>query len=88
MSGGHYDYAYGVVDNFAVTMLTMSEYDYDTNDYIEINADDYDLRLRISQHLVKVAKLMHDIEWCDSGDTGREDCVKAMKEFLSIIKEE
>lgn len=86
MSGGHYDYAYGVVQSFAENMLTTSTYDEDLKDYVEIAQPNVGIRLKIHNHLLKVSNLMRSIEWCDSGDTGEEDCLKDMLDFLKEIE--
>ena len=87
MSGGHYGYAYSEVDEFANAMLVQNNYDYTDDEYKVLPASDYEIRLKVSAHLQKVATLMRAIEWCDSGDTGEDDCHKAMVEFLELLKE-
>lgn len=39
-------------------------------------------RRALSDVVLKLAKVMHDIEWVDSCDMGEGDDVKAIKEFM------
>lgn len=56
MSGGSYDYAYSKVQDMAHALRGQS-----TNP----------LRAAFAEHLHKVAKAMHAIEWVDSCDYGK-----------------
>lgn len=53
MSGGSYQYAYRTVEDFAEKLTR-----YSTSSY----------RKAFGKHLFLIAKAMHDIEWCESGD--------------------
>lgn len=66
MSGGSYDYAYQRVNYFI--------------DELEKNQGSDPLRIAFCEHLKKVSKAMHDIEWVDSGDyrdKGDHEAIKA-----------
>ena len=54
MSGGSYDYLYHKVEEVAD----------------QLDGDRSPLRRAFAEHLHKVAKALHDIEWVDSGDYG------------------
>lgn len=87
MSGGQYDYAFSEVQNFADAMLeSHADWCEPTEDYVSVPPANLDVRKRFSAHLYKVAKVMRSIEWCDSGDTGEEDCLKDMLDFLKEIE--
>jgi hypothetical protein len=87
MSGGQYNYAYSDVQNFADGILeSHMEWCEDTQDYSGTAPANLAVRKRVAEHLRKVAKVMRSIEWCDSGDTGEEDCLKDMLDFLKEIK--
>ena len=88
MSGGHYDYAYYKVSDFAYScVLPQTRYCYTTNADIKVPVDNLELRKRLAEHLEKVAEIMREVEWCDSGDTGEDDLKIKLEEFLSHIKE-
>jgi len=66
MSGGSYDYAC-----FKLSLFI---------DEFERNLHNDPLRIAFLEHLKKVQKAMHDIEWVDSGDYsdgGEHDSIKA-----------
>jgi len=68
MSGGVYNYAYHKVQEFA-----------DDLRYTELNP----IRQTFKEHLYKVAKAMHYIEWVDSGDMEEGDEDPVIKECIS-----
>ena len=68
MSGGSYDYAFGRVDDMALSLR-----DKHSNP----------LRRAFAIHLALVAKAMHDIEWVDSCDYGPGDEDEAIRVVLS-----
>jgi hypothetical protein len=87
MSGGQYDYAFSEVQNFADAMLeSHADWCSPVEEYTSKPPANLDVRKRFAKHLYKVAKVMRSIEWCDSGDTGEEDCLKDMLEFLKEVK--
>jgi hypothetical protein len=65
MSGGSYDYAYGHLENFFI-------------EEFEKNLNDDPLRIAFLAHIKNVARAMHDIEWVDSGDYGKNGDHKAI----------
>lgn len=67
MSGGHFDYKDGALKN--------AIFDYD--DKVSNQFED----MEISQLVLDVLELIHDYDWYISGDTGREDWLKAKGEF-------
>ena len=70
MSGGSYDYAcYSLENNFI--------------EELERNTNHDPLRIAFLEHIRKVAKAMHDIEWVDSSDYGPGDEHEAIKACLS-----
>jgi hypothetical protein len=88
MSGGSYDYAYYKVYDFADDCVRPhTEYCYSENVERKVPADNLELRQRFADHLKKVAKVMKEIEWCDSGDTGPDDLKIILEDFLSNINE-
>jgi hypothetical protein len=87
MSGGQYDYAYSDVEIFADGIVEERvEWCSEAEDYANIAPANLPVRKRVAEHLRKVAKLMRSIEWCDSGDTSEDDCLKDMLEFLKGVK--
>lgn len=56
MSGGSYSYAYMDIEDLANTIAR------------NVQTPE---RIAFAEHLKKVAKAMHDIEWVDSGDYGQ-----------------
>lgn len=80
MSGGHYNYAYHHVQDFAdACVLPMMSWD-----DIEIGPREHlELRERFSKHLKKVAEAMRVIEWADSGDMGDDDVKRILTEFFA-----
>lgn len=66
MSGGAYDYLYSRIDSFAGHMVTQ----------------DCSYRQKFAEHLIKVARAMHDIEWVDSGDYGPGREFQAIQKVL------
>ena len=70
MSGGSYEYAcFSLENNF------IEEFEKHTNND--------PLRVAFLEHIRKVAKAMHDIEWVDSGDYGKSDEHEAIKACLA-----
>ena len=70
MSGGSYDYAcYTLRNNF------IEEF--------EKNLNNDTLRIAFLDHLLKVEKAMHDIEWVDTGDYGDGDEHEAILSCLA-----
>lgn len=69
MSGGHYDYAYKHVQEFADQLLVEG-----TPHTV--------LRSAFREHLEKVAEAMKAVEWVDSSDTGPGSEVEAIRECL------
>lgn len=67
MSGGHYNYASHNINTFIYVFG------------LQANTP---LRLAFLNHLKKVEKAIHDIEWVDSGDYGPGDEDAAIKEAL------
>lgn len=63
MSGGSYDYAYRIVEQFADALESGCTYSGRATE-CENNLD----RLGFATHLKKVAAAMQAIEWVDSGD--------------------
>ena len=66
MSGGSYDYAYYKVQDMAD----------------QLKNDPSELRRAFAEHLSLVATAMHDIEWVDSSDYGRDGDVNAINAVL------
>jgi hypothetical protein len=71
MSGGSYNYAYVQVEDMGRTLRKSPD----------------PLRRAFGEHLVRVAKAMHDVEWVDSGDYGDGDEVGAIREVVTIAAE-
>jgi hypothetical protein len=70
MSGGAYEYAcFSLRNNF------IEEFEKNTNND--------PLRIAFLDHLLKVEKAMHDIEWVDSGDKSDGDEHEAIKACLA-----
>jgi hypothetical protein len=88
MSGGHYDYAYWRVLDFAESCISpQNKWDDEKQQDIEVPADNLELREKLAKHLRKVAEIMRAVEWCDSGDTGEDTLKVELEEFLSTLKE-
>jgi glutaminase len=82
MSGGSLDYVYFKVESAAHDIARDSF----TNKIPELKA--------FKDHLIKVAEVLHDVEWFLSGDYAEETMVKSIKELLteeqvlkSVVKE-
>jgi len=89
MSGGHYDYAYWKVSDFAESCAQpQNTWDFDKQQDVQVPVDNLELREKLAKHLRKVAEIMRAVEWCDSGDTGEDTLKIQLEEFLSTIKEE
>lgn len=74
MSGGHYDYAcYDL--NRAVEKLTEECGHTDESEKC---------RKKLIKIIEKISKLVHDLEWCDSGDYGEEDSKKLLKKLEKV----
>ena len=71
MSGGSLDYVYFKVESAAHDIARESL----TSKIPELKA--------FKDHLIKVAAVLHDVEWCLSGDYTEEKMVKSIKELLS-----
>ena len=71
MSGGSLDYVYFKVESAAHDIARESF----TNKIPELKA--------FKDHLVKVAEVLHDVEWFLSGDYAEETMVKSIKKLLS-----
>lgn len=71
MSGGSLDYVYFKVEEAAREISRESF----TNKIPELKA--------FKDHLVKVAEVLHDVEWFLSGDYAEETMVKSIKKLLS-----
>lgn len=71
MSGGSLDYVYFKVESAAHDIARESF----TNKIPELKA--------FKDHLVKVAEVLHDVEWFLSGDYTEETMVKSIKKLLS-----
>ena len=67
MSGGSLDYIYHKVEDVAIKIQ---------------NKDNTPLQRAFGEHLLKVAKALHDVEWVMSGDYGNGDDEKAIKAVL------
>ena len=67
MSGGSYDYLYSKVEDVANRLSDISE---------------TPLRRAFAEHLQLVASALHDIEWVDSGDMGKDGDVDAIRAVL------
>lgn len=66
MSGGSLNYVYGRVEDAAMAIKDRSS---------------VPLHIAFSNHLIKVAKALHDIEWLLSGDYGdgqEEEAIRAV----------
>lgn len=68
MSGGHYDYACYMFGDFV--------------EEFKKNLNNDPLRIAFCEHLEKIGKAMHDIEWVDSGDYGAGDEHESIKACL------
>ena len=87
MSGGHYDYAYYKVADFAESCtLPQNRWDSETQKEIKVPIDNLKLRKKLAKHLKKVAEIMRAVEWCDSGDTGEDTLKVELETFLKGIK--
>lgn len=73
MSGGSYLYAYGYVDAMA--------------GQVRERHSGSALHLAFADHLDKVSKAMHDLEWVDSCDYGKGDEAEAIRAVLSPTAE-
>jgi glutaminase len=71
MSGGSLDYIYFKVESAAYDIAKESF----TNKIPELKA--------FKDHLVKVAEVLHDVEWFLSGDYAEETMVESIKKLLS-----
>lgn len=69
MSGGSYDYFCYKLDEF------IEEF--------KQNLNNDPLRIAFLEHLTHVREAMHDIEWVDSGDYGKEGDHAAIKRCLT-----
>ena len=72
MSGGSLDYIYHKVEDVAQTLS---------------DAKNTPLQRAFGEHLFKIAKALHDVEWVMSGDYGNGDDEKAIKEVLTNSNE-
>ncbi len=71
MSGGSLDYVYFKVESAAHDIAREPF----TNKIPELKA--------FKDHLIKVAEVLHDVEWFLSGDYTEETMLKSIKELLS-----
>jgi len=72
MSGGSLDYIYHKVEDVAQTLSDNKN---------------TPLQRAFGEHLFKIAKALHDVEWVISGDYGNGDDEKAIKEVLTNSNE-
>ncbi len=70
MSGGSYDYAYCKLDEMAESVRARDNHRV--------------TRERVAALIRKLSKIMHDIEWIDSGDYGDEDWADVKKQLDEI----
>jgi len=70
MSGGSYDYAFRHVQDMAANLRCGR------------NGHD-PLRVAFAEHLEKVAKAMHDVEWVDSCDYGKGQEAEAIRAVIA-----
>lgn len=66
MSGGSWDYFYRKVGDVA----------------LKLKLEKCVLRKAFGEHLLLVARALHDIEWVDSGDYGNGDELEAIENVL------
>jgi hypothetical protein len=78
MSGGSYEYAYRVVEQFAEALELGVKFDGDAADGAAS-----ELRPQFAAHLRKVAAAMKAIEWEDSFDTSPPLADQAIQRALS-----
>ncbi len=91
MSGGHYNY-----DQYALTRIregmradlerigTMNEWEETTYQLEPSTVESIKLAMEL---LAITEKLVHDIDWCLSGDTGEDTLARQMKEHRKDIHE-
>lgn len=88
MSGGHYDYAYHKIAEFAEN-LELSHDRLDSDGMNKPNPPPCPRRLKFKKLLTLVAEAAKAVEWADSGDSGEDEAEKAMDmvfDFLSLGK--
>lgn len=70
MSGGSYDYVY----------IKLA----DSADQIKRKNDHSAIRRRISEYLSYLSKIMYEVEWYDSADSGKEAWVEIRKQLRKL----
>ena len=73
MSGGHYDYAFIKVSEFAGSLE---------------DADIIPERERFKELLILVSTAMHDIEWVDSGDYSDGEEIESIEKIFSFLNKD
>lgn len=68
MSGGSWDYLYSKIEEAAVRLCSKEQPSY---------------RRSFGEHMKKISKAMHAIEWADSYDSSEEYAKKAIMEIIS-----
>lgn len=77
MSGGHYQYAEWKLEDLAGEIERGGDSDEPKR------VDEFtSTRAVVGAFLRKAAKLVHEVEWADSGDTNYEDARKAIEAIL------
>ena len=76
MSGGSLDYAYEKLNDVASDVRSSAGYR--EHNYPE-------LRLAMAEHLEKMAKVVHAIEWSDSGDWKRDAWVPYAEQYIGLM---
>jgi hypothetical protein len=84
VSGGSFNYAYSHVKYFSVELIAKIElrpFNGDHNDCYAFS-DEVTMKLReIAEIAEKTAKLMNEVEWLYSGDTGEETFMSHVNEI-------
>jgi hypothetical protein len=89
MSGGHYNYAFRYVNDFAFScVLPTPDMDFGNASHNHIFSvvptprEHLALRKKFADHLKKVSDVMRIIEWADSGDMNDKDVKEALEDFF------
>lgn len=73
MSGGSYDYAFRHIEDLADSIREIAGCPPGPNDKPDEYGSPPSLRRAFAEHLRKVARAAHAIEWNDSGDGARDE---------------
>ena len=83
MSGGHYNYAYNRINEFAKELeLCVGRFDSNGEPVLEPKISKH--RVEFRKLLLLIADAAQALEWADSGDSDEDEAVKAMQKVFQF----